>query len=97
MRDEVTALDWAEQMNRLSVKLNLPPGWRLFAVEGASDCSSAWLHSWSMIEIFFLALITIGFGRLFGVGWGVLTLITLTFYHGDLGPSSIFWILTISG
>ena len=33
-RSEVVVLDWSEQISHLTVKLNLPPGWRLFSLQG---------------------------------------------------------------
>lgn len=94
-RDEVVAMDWTLPVNILNFKLNLPPGWHLFAVEGAGQCPQAWLQSWDMIDIFFVALITIGFVRLFGRRWGIVTLTCLTLYHNAQGPSSAEWIILL--
>lgn len=81
-QERIIALDWSEPMNKLTVKINLPPGWGLFSVQGGVS-DSDWLTSWAMVDIFLLALVAIGVFKLFGLAWSILALVCLILYHKD--------------
>ena len=80
---KIPALDWSVPVNSLSVTLNLPPSWRLFSLGDGAYSSDDWLSSWGMRDLFFVALITIVFLKLFGYGWAALALLSLVLFHKD--------------
>lgn len=83
LKNKVPALDWSEQMNQITINLNLPPGWRLFSVAGEAYSEDDWITSWSMTHIFMVALITIGMFKLFGGLWSIIALISLVLFHKE--------------
>ncbi len=93
---DIPALDWSESMESLMVKLNLPPGWKLFTVSGADLCPDDWLTSWAMIDVFLVALITIGAYKLFGLFWSIIALLCLVLFHGD-ADFHLEWLSLIVG
>ena len=58
-RTSFPAVGWSENIERLSARLRLPPGWDVLAISGTDDTSETWLSRWDVFAIFFLSLIHI--------------------------------------
>ncbi|MEM7435600.1 MAG: hypothetical protein AAF436_10650 [Myxococcota bacterium] len=99
LEDERTtfpAVGWSENIERLSARLHLPPGWDVLAISGADDTSQTWLSRWDVFAIFFVALVAIAALRLLGPIWGVVALLTLTLtYHQPGAPHDIWVVLLV--
>ena len=50
----------------LQVTLNLPPGWRLFALFGADRVDGDWLTAWTLLDLFLLLIFALAVLRLWG-------------------------------
>ena len=60
----------APMPTRCSVTLNLPPGWRLFALFGADWVRGDWLTAWTLLDLFLLLIFTLAVFRLWGIRRG---------------------------
>jgi len=89
----VPANAWSEEFDKVSLYLNLPPGWRVFASFG-SDAQSAksWIKAWNLMDIFLVLLLSIAIYQLFGLKWAVpATLFLLISWHEE-GASTMIWL-----
>ncbi|WJG09618.1 hypothetical protein [Aliiglaciecola sp. LCG003] len=68
---------WSQDFDKVSIRLNLPPGHELFAVMGADRVSQSWLSNWSIWSSFIVLLASIVAGRLVSIQAGILTALTL--------------------
>jgi len=67
----ISATGWRSDVDSLAVTLNLPPGWRLFALFGADWVHGDWLTSWTLLDLFLLLVFSLAVGRLWGPVAGV--------------------------
>ena len=82
-----SAVGWRSDAEGLQVSLNLPPGWRLFALFGADWVRGDWLTAWTLLDLFLLLLFTLAVSRLWGLGAGVLAFFAFTLsYHEPGAP-----------
>lgn len=72
------AVSWNHDFSSAKSVLHLPPGWRLITATGVDSLSHSWMKTWTLLELFFLLIVTLGFFRLFGLPWAALALVTLT-------------------
>ena len=80
------ATGWNHTFQSLSIRLNLPPGWKLLATFGV-DQASTWLNSWTLMDIFLVLILALATARLLGTGWGLLALLTfILIYHQPDSP-----------
>ena len=85
------AVGWAVDVNQLSTQLHLPPGWRLWAAQGADNVPDTWLKRWTLLDLFLVLIITIALARLCGRGWAVLALLTLALiWHETQAPRQVW-------
>jgi len=88
---ELNAVGWATDLNYLNVSLTVPPGWSLFAVSGVDSVSYSWLSSWSLLDLFLLALVSIASGKLLGRRAGIVALVALVISHGQIDAPYEIW------
>jgi hypothetical protein len=93
----IPAVSWDADFHQVSGTLNLPPGWRLFHASGVDEVRETWVHQWSLLELFLVLIIALAFGRLFGVGWGALALVTLTLCFPEDGAPQYIWLFVLAG
>lgn len=86
------ATGWQKDAESLSATLNLPPGWRLFAVFGADWSSGDWLTTWSLFDVFMLLLFTLAIGRLWGWQAGLVALLGGLAIYQEPGAPRLSWI-----
>jgi hypothetical protein len=89
------ATGWQKDAESLSAVLNLPPGWRLFAVFGADWSSGDWLTAWSLFDVFMLLLFTLAIGRLWGWKTGLVALLGGLAIYQEPGAPRLSWILLL--
>ena len=93
---KISASGWQTDAEALRVTLNLPPGWRLFALFGADWVHGDWLTSWTLLDLFLLLIFSLAAGKLWG--WRVAVLAFVTFglaYHEPGAPRYIWLCLLI--
>ncbi len=86
------AVGWAVDVNQLSIRLHLPPGWRLWSASGADNVPDTWLKRWSsLLDLFLVLIITTAVARLFTRRWAAITLLTLVLiWHESEAPHQIW-------
>jgi hypothetical protein len=87
---KIPAIGWNHDFQDVSGKLHLPPGWRLFYVSGVDEAPYTWIDTWNLLDLFLLLIVTIAIGKLWGILWGVLALLTMLLIFPE--PNAPFWI-----
>lgn len=86
------AVGWAVDVNQLSTRLHLPPGWRLWSARGADNVPDTWLKRWTLLDLFLVLIVTIAVARLMGYRWAALTLLTLALTWHEAGAPRQIWL-----
>ncbi len=93
--NRISASGWQTDADALRVTLNLPPGWRLFALFGADWVQGDWLTSWTLLDLFLLLIFSLAVGKLWG--WKLAALAFVAFglaYHEPGAPRYVWlWLL----
>ncbi len=87
-----SAVGWNHGVDSLQTVLHLPPGWQLFAVQGADYAPTTWVAKWSLFDIFLLLVISSALLRLFGKSVGLLALLTLLITFHEAGAPNFIWL-----
>lgn len=95
-RSSFPVVGWSENMERLSARLRLPPGWDVLAISGADDTSQTWLSRWDVFAIFFVALVAIAAFRLLGPLWGLTALLALALTYHQTGAPLFIWVVLLA-
>ncbi|SDX88858.1 hypothetical protein SAMN05421644_1182 [Allochromatium warmingii] len=90
--DWIPASGWSLTLDGATSRLHLPPGWALLAVSGVDNRPDTWLTRWTLLDLFLVLILTLGVGRLWGVGWGALALVTLTLIWLEPGAPRLVWL-----
>jgi len=92
------AVGWDHPVSSLEVRLELPPGYRLLAVTGATSAIGAWVDSWRLIDLFLILLTAVVLKRLLGLKVAALSLCMLTLYHdAPMAPEWSWLMLCLGG
>jgi hypothetical protein len=94
--NSISAVGWRNDFNAVSAMLHLPPGWRLIATQGTDASRSAWVARWTLLDLFLLLMLTLSFGRLFGMKWGVIALLGITLAYHELDMPIAPWLATLA-
>ena len=72
--------------------LNLPPGWRLFALFGADWVKGDWLTSWTLLDLFLLLIFSLAVGKLWGWRVAVLAFVAFGLAYHEPGAPRYVWL-----
>lgn len=92
---ELSATGWRSDAESLRVTLNLPPGWRLFALFGADWVQGDWLTAWTLLDLFLLLIFTLAVFRLWGFFAALLAFAAFLLSYREPGAPGIIWILLL--
>ncbi len=92
----MSATGWKTDADNLEVTLNLPPGWRLFALFGADWVQGDWLTSWSLLDIFIVMIFTLAVFRLRGAGAALLAFVALALSYRESGAPQMLWLALLA-
>ncbi|RPJ35678.1 MAG: hypothetical protein EHM17_01430 [Verrucomicrobiaceae bacterium] len=94
MKNEGTmhASGWQTDAEKLSVTLNLPPGWRLFALFGADWVHGDWLTAWSLLDLFLLLIFTLAVFRMRGLGAALIAFVGFGLSYHEPGAPRYVWL-----
>ncbi|MEI6323023.1 MAG: hypothetical protein WCP60_07985 [bacterium] len=92
---QLSASGWKTDAGNVSVTLNLPPGWRLFALFGADWVSGDWLTAWNLLDLFLLLIFTLAVFRLWGFLPSVIAFIALTLSYHEPGAPRYSWLILL--
>lgn len=94
--EKVSATGWRCDADNLSVTLNLPPGWRLFALFGADWVSGDWLTAWTLLDLFLLLVFTLAVGRLFGPIAGLIAFLAFGLSYQEPEAPVYAWLAVLA-
>jgi hypothetical protein len=88
----LSASGWRRDFQHLSVELNLPPGWRLFAATGADAADGTWVGRWTLLDFFIVLTITLAVARLGHWRLAAFTLLTLMLIWHEPAAPRYLWL-----
>ncbi|MCE9608964.1 MAG: hypothetical protein K8R23_01930 [Chthoniobacter sp.] len=91
----LAATGWQTDADSLHVTLNLPPGWRLFALFGADHVEGDWLTSWTLLDLFLLLIFTLAVFRLWGFAAGLLAFVAFGLSYHEPGAPRYLWLILL--
>lgn len=86
---------WQTDADALRVTLNLPPGWRLFALFGADWVHGDWLTSWTLLDLFLLLIFSLAVGKLWDWRLAVLAFVAFGLAYHESGAPRYVWLWLI--
>lgn len=90
------AVGWGADVSRLSATLHLPPGWTLLAAGGVDEAPQAWVKHWTLLGFFFVLILVLGFGKLAGPLWAVVSGFTFVLTYGAEGFPFGLWLFILA-
>jgi len=93
---KLSATGWRSDADALNVTLNLPPGWRLFALFGADWVRGDWLTAWTLLDLFVLLIFSLAVFRLWGVGAGALAFAAFGLSYHEPGAPRYLWVILLA-
>ena len=90
------ATGWRADADALQVTLNLPPGWRLFALFGADWVRGDWLTAWTLLDLFLLLVFSLAVFRLWGLGAGILAFAAFGLSFHEPGAPRYIWLILLA-
>ena len=92
----LSATGWRTDAETLTSSLNLPPGWRLFALFGADWVEGDWLTAWSLLDLFLLLIFSLAVFRIWGLGAAILAFVAFGLsYHEPSAPRYLWLALLV--
>lgn len=92
---DVSAAGWQTDVDSLGWHLNLPPGWRLFALFGADWVSGDWLTTWSLLDLFLLLIFSMAVLKLWGWRAGVIAFLAFGLAYHEPGAPRFTWLFLL--
>lgn len=90
--DHLDAAGWLSDFSRAEFILNLPPGWRLLSASGMDNVPDTWLQRWTLLDIFLVLIISLAVGKLWGLQWAPLALVTLALLWHEPEAPRFVWL-----
>lgn len=75
---------WLQDMESVSMRLHLPPGWRLLHASGPDSVTGSWLSRWNLLDFFLVLITSLAVSRLHGRKWGVLAVLCLLLGYQEM-------------
>ncbi len=89
---KIPATGWEHDFQKVRTTLHLPPGWKVFSAFGVDNRPNTWLQRWSLLDLFLVLIISISIWRLWGVGWGLISLLTLIMIWHQADSPQFIWL-----
>jgi len=89
---ELSAAGWQTDAGNVAVTLNLPPGWRLYALLGADWVQGDWLTAWTLLDLFVLLVFALAVSRLWGAPAAVLAFVAFALSYHEPGAPRYVWL-----
>lgn len=91
-RSQLAIVGWDHDVQQLGANLHLPPGWTLLGGDGVDTMSGTWMSSWTLWDFFFVLIIALVVGKLFGWPWAGVSFLALIVAHSQEGAPEWVWI-----
>ncbi|MDF1824247.1 MAG: hypothetical protein P1U68_06375 [Verrucomicrobiales bacterium] len=95
MNRTLPATGWQADADGLTAVMQLPPGYRLFALFGADYSRGDWLTSWTLLDLFLLLLFTLAVFRLQGLSAALIAFAAFGLAYHEPGAPRIPWLLLL--
>ena len=92
---EISATGWRSDADSLDVTLNLPPGWRLYALFGADWVRGDWLTAWSLLDLFLLLIFSLAVAKLWGPWASILAFLAFGLSYHEPGAPRYLWLVLL--
>ena len=92
---DLSAVGWENDVDKLSMQLNLPPGWRLWHSLGPDSVNASWLSRWNLWNLFLCLLIVGATFKLLGLPWAVLAGFTQALTYHESNAPVVSWVVLI--
>ena len=92
---EFPATGWRSDADGLQVTLNLPPGWRLFALFGADWVQGDWLTAWTLLDLFLLLIFSLTVFRLWGLRAALIAFLAFGLAYHEPGAPRYLWLILL--
>ena len=89
------ATGWRSDAESVRVHLNLPPGWRLFALFGADWVHGDWLTAWTLLDLFLLLIFTLAVFRIRGWATALLAFVAFGLSYHEYGAPKFLWLILL--
>ena len=89
------ATGWRSDAESVRVQLNLPPGWRLFALFGADWVHGDWLTAWTLLDLFLLLIFTLAVFRIRGWATALLAFVAFGLSYHEYGAPKFLWLILL--
>lgn len=93
----IPAFGWQFSPTELHTRLHLPPGWRVLMASGADNTAGTWIQQWSLLDLFIVLLLSLGFGRMWGWQYGLLALCGLVLTYQEPNAPQFVWLFLLGG
>ncbi len=91
-RARLAAVGWTADVEQLSARLHLPPGWSILTASGVDALPGTWASRWTLLGFFFVLLATFASHRLVGWRLALVTLAALVLSHREPGAPFVVWL-----
>ena len=91
----IPATGWQSDADSLNITLNLPPGWRLFALFGADSVQGDWLTAWSLLDLFLLLIFSLSVFRIRGKAAGVVAFLAFGLAYHEPHFPRLTWLFLL--
>jgi len=91
----ISATGWRSDADGINVTLNLPPGWRLFALFGADWVRGDWLTAWTLLDLFLLLIFSLAVAKLWNPGAAVLAFLAFGLSYHEPGAPRYVWLVLL--
>ena len=88
----IPAVGWDHDFQKVTGTLNLPPGWKILAVQGADEVTGTWLEKWTLLDFFIVLIISLAILKLRGWKWGLIALVALILIYHETGAPRMVWL-----
>lgn len=95
MNSEFSATGWRADANSLSLRMYLPPGWRMLALFGADRVDGDWLTAWTLLDLFLLLVFSLAVVRMRGLIAGLVAFVAFALSYHEFGAPRISWLFLL--
>jgi hypothetical protein len=91
----IFATGWRAPADGLHVSMNLPPGWRLFALFGADWVDGDWLSAWTLLDLFLLLIFSLAVFKLWNWKAGLVAFLAFGLGYHEPGAPRLAWLILL--
>ncbi len=90
------AVGWQHDVQSLTARLQLPPGWRLLHATGVDRARPTWVATWTLLDLFIVLVTALATARLFGWTWGLLALLAVGLSYTEPDAPRGVWLAVLA-